>query len=181
MKSIAITLLLALTPSLVSAAGAFGINMGDDPAALGCTSIGSGAYACEPSSPHPRFSTYGVLASPSHGICAIVATGETVTVDRTGRAVIDELHRLAIRFESKYGEGKLVTNFSDTGEKYLMNDLRDGSAGVQYEWTTPGLIRRVVLSVSSREYRSAYITASYSGEDHEVCVTEINDSEDESL
>ena len=53
--------------------------------------------------PHPDFEDYQVLASKSTGVCAILATTQTITNDAYGEGVRKLFFKLQMQIASSYG------------------------------------------------------------------------------
>ena len=84
----------------------------------------------DPPQPHPDFVAYGVLASPTHGLCKVVAVGKTLQLNSFGDQIKAAFEETAKSLEGRYGKFKRA-DFLKTGS--IWNEPDDWSMALAKE------------------------------------------------
>ena len=109
--------MLVTCPSVQAFAAPFGIEQGTKISSLKVLrKRGTKTYDIEPTERNSNFDTYGVVATPAHGVCAVIARTKAVQGWPQAKSKRDELAKLL----SKYGKPHHV--------KPDLNDMRALSA-----------------------------------------------------
>jgi hypothetical protein len=104
------TLTVALASAFAAHAGPFGLEMGTSVADLkkqmpAISTAGSNKFITSTvPKGHEAFETYGLLATPEHGLCKIMAIGRTVVTSVYGTQLKEKFNDVSDALESKYGK-----------------------------------------------------------------------------
>ncbi len=101
----AATAMCATMQGALASSGPFGVNMGDDPAALGCTAQDEPGYFRCSSAPkhHPDMEWYVAQSYPETGICWFKGIGKDVSTNGHGAPVKEAVDKIAAQVSNTYG------------------------------------------------------------------------------
>ena len=169
-------------------AQAFGISMGENPAALNNhEEIQNGVHTVSAPNPHSEFESYIVKASDSHGVCMVRGIGKDHTNDRFGQSVRQSFQALEAVLESNYGLF-LKNDFLRSGalwdgsEEWVMA-IRQNERVYQSVWDNdekselPANIQSIILAVNATSSSSSWVVLQYTFINHDDCQDELTQIE----
>lgn len=125
-------LCIALLTPVASYAGPFGLEMGmsidDLKKKINLVQKDENIYsASSVPNPHPDFTIYSFLATPSHGLCRIRAIGKAIETSAYGTELINEFNKLESVLNKKYG-ASMRLDLLNKGS--IWNEPRDWMIGM---------------------------------------------------
>ena len=183
MKTIGAAILIWLSFYGVACAAppsAFGITMGTPISQLSVVrKVGENVFRVKAPIPHPEFENYSVLATPTHGVCKIVASGVTYSNDKYGTETRTAYNRIKSALAAKYGKSQTF-DFIRSGS--IWNGAHEWAASINQKertlqdfWTTevgstlPEGMTGLDLDVGSTGLTDPYLIISYEFANFKSC------------
>ena len=168
--------------------GPFGLAMGiqikelvDD---LGFKHVVDTLYSGTPPKPAPGFDEYLVSATPSGGICKVIATKDVKNVSGSGNQLKAATDEIAEMVELKYGKSTKKFDFASQdvyrrNPEFWMMALMKGEVTYLYSWTKgkaldlPNDIVDIEVVAKSSSINDGFVKLLYSFSNNKACDDEI--------
>ena len=181
---------IAPTPAI---AGPFGIDFGTDISELDVAeSKRPGMYKVNPPDPHADFISYTVYASPTWGVCKILAYTQPISTGVYGDELVAVHTNFKERLSTKYGKPSSDYNRAKPESrwakpKYFMMALEKRERQLAAYWIKadgadiPEDTKAIVLDTIPISLDSAMLTVGYEGTNRRECMDETNRLSDGAL
>lgn len=165
--------------STASAAGPFGINMGDQPEQFGCKQSTENKliYTCdEVPTKHPEMDMYVVRSTPKSGICWIKGVTKDIDTNSFGFSLQTAADKLSSQIAKKYDTPE-KSDFLQYGS--IWKDSNDWMMGLlkkeriySYTWENPksdNNVRTIYLSAQALDQSTGYIGVEFRMNNYSAC------------
>ena len=131
-----------------------------------------------PPQPHPDFESYGVVISPTQGLCKVIAIGRDITLNSFGDQLKTAFAETSRALEEKYGKPQ-VFDYVQSGS--IWKEREDWAMSLAKEertlaamWEKPGSdLGGVLLESIASNSHTGYLRLSYESPTFSACKDEV--------